>query len=215
MTEQRKLNWKPGTMIYPLPAVLVSCGAGPEEWNLITVAWTGTVCTNPPMCYISLRPERHSYDIIRREMEFVINLTTARMARATDWCGVRSGRDYRKFSETGLTPGRAAVVSAPTVEESPLSIECRVKEIISLGSHDLFLAEVVNVQADSAYMDPETGRWKLEESDPLVYLHGGYYHLGAEIGRFGWSVKKDTNNGTAPAGIGPAKQNIQKNEKGH
>lgn len=185
-----KLNWKPGTMIYPLPAVLVSCGSTPEEYNLVTVAWTGTLCTNPPMCYIALRPERHSYEIIRREMEFVINLTTEEMARATDWCGVRSGRDYNKFAETGLTPAPAAVVKAPVVAEAPLSIECRVKEIVKLGSHDMFIAEVVNVQADDRYMDPATGRWALEKSLPLVYLHGGYYRLGENIGHFGWSVKK-------------------------
>lgn len=118
-----KENWKPGTLIYPLPAVLVSCGATPDEYNLLTVAWTGTVCTNPPMCYISVRPERHSYDIIRRTGEFVINLTTEELARATDWCGVRSGRDHDKFRETGLTPVPATVVKAPVVAEAPLSIE--------------------------------------------------------------------------------------------
>ena len=117
-----KQDWKPGTMIYPLPAVLVSCGSSPEEYNLITVAWTGTLCTNPPMCYISVRPERHSYDIIKRNMEFVINLTTEEMAYATDWCGVRSGKDYNKFEEMHPTPGKAKAVSAPTVEESPLCI---------------------------------------------------------------------------------------------
>ena len=124
-------------MIYPLPAVLVSCGAVPEEYNLLTVAWTGTVCTDPPMCYVSVRPERHSYGIIRRTGEFVINLTTADLARATDWCGVRSGRDGDKFAQMGLTPGRASVVAAPTVEEAPLSIECRVRQIIPLGTHDM------------------------------------------------------------------------------
>ena len=152
-----KENWKPGTLIYPLPAVLVSCGATPDEYNLLTVAWTGTVCTNPPMCYISIRPERHSYDIIRRTGEFVINLTTEELARATDWCGVRSGRDHDKFRETGLTPAPATVVKAPVVAEAPLSIECRVRQILPLGSHDLFLAEVVNIQADNRYIDPETG----------------------------------------------------------
>ena len=156
-----KENWKPGTLIYPLPAVLVSCGATPDEYNLLTVAWTGTVCTNPPMCYISVRPERHSYDIIRRTGEFVINLTTEELARATDWCGVRSGRDHDKFRETGLTPAPATVVKAPVVAEAPLSIECRVRQILPLGSHDLFLAEVVNIQADSRYIDPETGKLEL------------------------------------------------------
>ena len=155
-----KQDWKPGTMIYPLPAVLVSCGSSPEEYNLITVAWTGTLCTNPPMCYISVRPERHSYDIIKRNMEFVINLTTEEMAYATDWCGVRSGKDYNKFDEMHLTPGKAKAVSAPIVEESPLCIECRVKEIVSLGSHDMFIADVLNVKADEKYMNSDGAKRK-------------------------------------------------------
>ena len=177
-------------MIYPLPAVMVTCGATEEEHNIITISWTGTICTNPPMCYISVRPERHSADIIKRNMEFVINLTDASTARATDWCGVRSGKDYNKFKEMGLTPGKAAVVQAPTIEEAPLSIECRVKEIVPLGSHEMYIAEVVNVIADDKYIDPETGKFELADSDPLVYLHGGYYHLGKKIGKFGWSVEK-------------------------
>lgn len=185
----KKMNWKPGTMVYPLPALLVSCGNAPENYNLLTVAWVGTICTNPAMCYISVRPERHSYELIKQNMEFVINLTTEEMAHATDWCGVRSGRDYRKFDETGLTPTPATCVKAPIVEESPLSIECRVKEIVHLGSHDMFIAEVLNVQADERYLDCE-GKWHLEQSNPLVYLHGGYYGLGDFIGRFGFSVKK-------------------------
>ena len=188
-----KTDWKPGTMIYPLPAVLVSCGSMPEEYNLLTVAWTGTLCTNPPMCYISVRPERHSYDIIRRNMEFVINLTDKELARATDWCGVRSGRDYNKFEEMGLTPGRCTVVNAPLIEESPLCIECRVREILSLGSHDLFIADVVNVRADDQYLNPATGKFDLASSNPLVYVHGHYYELGKPIGKFGWSVEKKKN----------------------
>lgn len=185
-----KESWKPGTLIYPLPVVLVSCGATPDEYNMLTVAWTGTVCTNPPMCYISVRPERHSYDIIRRTGEFVINLTTHDLARATDWCGVRSGRDHDKFREMGLTPGRALQVAAPIVEESPVNIECRVKQVIPLGSHDMFLAEVVAVQVDSQYIDPATGRFCLERADPIVYSHGEYFTLGEMIGHFGWSVRK-------------------------
>ena len=184
-----KQSWKPGTMIYPLPAVLVSCGDDKEQ-NLFTVAWTGTVCTNPPMCYISVRPERHSYEIIKRTGEFVINLTTASLARATDWCGVRSGRDHNKFAEMGLTPISAAVVGAPAVEESPSSIECRVKQIIPLGSHDMFLADVVNVLVDEEYIDPETEHLDLERAEPIVYSHGEYFRLGKVIGRFGWSVRK-------------------------
>ena len=152
-----KESWKPGTVLYPLPAVLVSCGAAPEEYNMLTVAWTGTVCSDPPMCYISVRPERHSYDIIRRTGEFVINLTTEKLARATDWCGVRSGRDFDKFRETGLTPGKALHVAAPIIEEAPVNIECRVKQIVPLGSHDMFIAEVAGVQVDAAYIDTQSG----------------------------------------------------------
>ena len=185
-----KQNWKPGTVLYPLPAVLVSCGAVPEEYNLLTVAWTGTVCSDPPMCYISVRPERHSYAIIRRTGEFVINLTTRSLARATDWCGVRSGRDYDKFREMGLTPLPAGKVAAPILAESPVNIECRVRQVIPLGTHDMFLAEVVAVQADERYIDPATGKFHFEESDPIVYSHGEYFALGEALGRFGWSVRR-------------------------
>ena len=186
-----KQDWKPGTMIYPLPALLVSCGSTEEEYNIITVAWAGTICTNPAMCYISVRPERHSYPILKRNMEFVINLTTKSMAFATDWCGVRSGKDYNKFEEMKLTPGKAKIVSAPIIEESPLCIECRVKEIISLGSHDMFIADVVNVKADDKYLNAETGKFELSEANTLVYVHGGYFELGPKIGKFGWSVEKN------------------------
>ena len=186
----KKHSFKPGTMIYPLPAVMVSVGSTPDEYNIITVSWTGTLCTNPPMCYISVRPERHSADILKKNMEFVINLTDAELAKATDWCGVRSGRDYNKFSEMHLTPGKAEVVHAPIIEEAPLSIECRVKEIIPLGSHDMYVAEVVNVLADDRYYNHETDKFELADCDPLVYVHGGYYHLGEKIGKFGWSVEK-------------------------
>ncbi|MDH6344274.1 flavin reductase (DIM6/NTAB) family NADH-FMN oxidoreductase RutF [Parabacteroides sp. PFB2-12] len=185
-----KQDWKPGTLVYPLPALLVSCGSDPSDYNLITVAWTGTLCTNPPMCYISVRPERHSYQLIRENMEFVINLTTKEMAYATDWCGVNSGKDHRKFEEMGLTAGKASVVNAPIVEESPLCIECRVKEIVALGSHDMFVADVVNVLADDKYLDPVTGAFDMERANLLVYVHGKYYELGSFIGKFGWSVKK-------------------------
>ncbi len=188
-----KTDWKPGTMIYPLPAVLVSCGQTPDEYNLITVAWTGILCTNPPMCYIAVRPERHSYDILKRNMEFVINLTTEEMARATDWCGVRSGRDYDKFQTTGLTPGKCSVVSAPLVEESPLSLECRIKEIVALGSHHLMIADIVNLRADTGLIDPTTGKFDLEQAHLLTYVHGAYYGIGDKIGKFGWSVEKKAN----------------------
>ena len=154
------------------------------------MAWTGTVCTDPPMCYVSVRPERHSYGIIRRTGEFVINLTTRGLARAADWCGVRSGRDYDKFREMGLTPGKALKVAAPIVEESPVSIECRVRQVLELGTHDMFLAEVVAVQVDADYIDPATGRFCLERACPIVYSHGEYFALGEALGHFGWSVRK-------------------------
>ena len=186
-----KQDWKPGTMIYPLPALLVSCGSTDEEYNIITVAWAGTICTNPAMCYISVRPERHSYPILKRNMEFVINLTTKEMAFATDWCGVRSGKDYNKFEEMKLTPGKAKIVNAPIIEESPLCIECRVKEIISLGSHDMFIADVVNVKADDKYLNGETGKFELSQANPLVYVHGGYFELGPKNGRSRRTVEKN------------------------
>ena len=185
-----KQNWKPGTLIYPLPAAMISCGSHPDEYNILTVSWLGTICSNPPMCYISVRPERHSYEIIKRNMEFVINLTTEELARATDWCGVRSGKEYNKFREMGLTPAKATVVSAPVIQESPLCIECRVKEIIPLGSHDMFISDVVNVQADNKYFDAETGKFDMQSARLLAYSHGNYYGLGEHIGKFGWSVKK-------------------------
>ena len=185
-----KQRWKPGTVLYPLPAVLVSCGATPEEYNLLTVAWTGTVCTNPPMCSISVRPERHSYGIIRRTGEFVINLTTRRLARATDWCGVRSGRDWDKFREMGLTPVASETVAAPLLAESPVNLECRVRQVVPLGSHDLFIAEVGGVQVCEALSEPGTGRFCLERADPIGYSHGEYFVLGEALGHFGWSVRK-------------------------
>lgn len=177
-------------MIYPLPAVLVSCGATPDEYNVLTVAWTGTVCSDPAMCYISVRPERHSYDIIKRNGEFVINLTTEELARATDWCGVRSGRDYDKFAKMGLTPVPATVVKAPIIAEAPVSIECRVRNIVPLGSHDMFVAEVVNVVVDERYINAETGKFEMERAGLIAYLHGEYFTLGKAIGHFGWSVRK-------------------------
>ena len=187
-----KQSWKPGTLIYPLPAVLVTTGATPEEYNMLTIAWTGTICTDPPMCYISVRKERHSYDIIRRTGEFCINLTTEAMAHATDWCGVRSGRNEDKWKATGLTPMANPHVSAPIIAESPLSICCRVREVKELGSHDMFIADVVGVEADDRFIDPETGKFSLDKANPIVYSHGEYYSLGKLIGHFGWSVRKKT-----------------------
>ncbi len=177
-------------MIYPLPAVMVSLGETPEEYNIITIAWTGTICSDPPMCYVSVRPERHSYAILERTREFVINLTTRPLAFATDWCGVRSGRSYQKFAEMKLTPGQATVVRAPIIEEAPINIECRVVEIKRLGTHDMFIAEVVNVKADEQYINPATGAFDIAMAEPLVFAHGGYYGMGRKIGKFGFSVQK-------------------------
>lgn len=185
-----KVSWKPGTMVYPLPAVLVSCGTTPDTRNLITVAWTGTLCTNPPMLYISVRPERHSYNIIKEQGEFTVCLTTAAMARATDWCGVKSGRDTDKWKATGLTPVPGDKVDCPYIDESPLCIECRLKEVIPLGSHDMFMADVVNVIADDRFIDPLTGRFDLAASGLMAYSHGFYYRLGEELGKFGFSVQR-------------------------
>lgn len=185
-----KVSWKPGTMVYPAPAVLVSCGSEPERYNMLTVAWTGTVCTNPPMLSVSLRPERYSHGIIMDEGQFTVNLTTAAMARATDWCGVRSGRDHDKWKATGLTPAPGVVNSCCRVVESPLSIECAVSEVLHLGSHDMFLAHVVNLLADTRYIDPRTGAFDLGAAGLMAYSHGKYYSLGQQLGFFGFSVKK-------------------------
>lgn len=184
-----KQHWKPGTMIYPIPAVMVSCGHAPEEYNIITIAWTGTINSKPPMCYISVRPERHSYDIIKRTGEFVINLTTEKLAKATDWCGVRSGSKYNKWEKMNLTPAPAKIVKAPIIAESPVNVECVVKDIIELGSHHMFTAEVVNVSVDDTYLD-DSGKFSFAKANPLVYNHGHYFGLGDIIGKFGWSVQK-------------------------
>lgn len=185
-----KILWKPGTMIYPLPAVMVSCGLRPEEYNIITISWTGTICTDPAMCYISVRPGRHSYNIIKKNGEFVINLTTKALAFATDWCGVKSGKDINKFTEMGLTPVPASKVSAPLIKESPVNIECIVKEIKELGSHHMFISEVVAVNAEQDYIDEKTGLFMLNNAVPICYSHGKYYETGNLIGKFGFSVEK-------------------------
>lgn len=184
-----KQLWKPGNMIYPVPAALVTCGSVPERYNMLTVAWTGTICSEPPMCYISVRRSRRSYPIIKEEMEFTINLTTAAMARATDWAGVRSGADYDKWKETGLTPVKGVNVSCPYIEEAPVSIECRVRDIMALGSHDMFIADVAGVIVEDRYIDSATGALDLEAAGLMAYNHGGYYEIGRCLGRFGWSVK--------------------------
>ncbi len=185
-----KQSWRPGTMVYPVPAVLVTCGKSVEDSNMITVAWTGTICSDPAMCYISVRPSRHSYDMIKDSMEFTINLTTVDMARATDWAGVKSGRDFNKWEMTGLTPVKGEKVACPYIKESPLSIECRVKEIIKLGTHDMFIAEVINILAEESLIDSDSGAFRLDKAGLLAYSHGAYYELGKEVGRFGWAVKK-------------------------
>lgn len=181
-------------MIYPAPAVLVTCGASAKDWNMLTVAWTGTVCTNPAMCYISVRPGRHSYPLIVENMEFTINLTTVEMARATDWAGVRSGADNDKFASTGLTPLPGHKVKSPVIAESPLSIECKVREIMRLGSHDMIVADVINVVADDRFINPDTGYFDLDAANLLAYSHGHYHGLGPILGHFGFSVKKQNRS---------------------
>ena len=181
--------WKPGNMLYPLPVVMVSMADKNGKLNIITIAWAGTVCTNPPMVSISVRPERYSYPIIREAGEFVVNLTTRDLVYATDYCGVRSGRDVDKFRELGLTPVTASLVKAPLIGESPVSLECRVNRILPLGSHDLFLAEVAAVHADRRYMD-EHSKFHLEKAEPIVYSHGDYLLCGERIGTFGFSVRR-------------------------
>jgi len=184
-----KTYWKPGTIIYPLPAVMVSCGENPEEYNIITIAWTGTINSDPPMCYISVRPGRHSYDIIKRTGEYVINLTTEKLAKATDWCGCRSGRKYDKWKEMNLTPAPAKIVKAPIIQESPVNIECRVKDIVELGSHHMFISEVLSVSVDDEFLN-EQNAFSFSKANPLVYSHGHYFGMGEKIGKFGWSVEK-------------------------
>jgi flavin reductase (DIM6/NTAB) family NADH-FMN oxidoreductase RutF len=185
-----KVVWKPGTMIYPLPAVMVSCGSVPEEYNIITISWTGTICTDPAMCYISVRPGRYSYEIIRKNGEYVINLTTRDLAYATDWCGVKSGAKHRKFEEMKLTPVPASKVKAPLIQESPVNLECVVREIKELGSHHMFISEIIAVNADEALVDNKTGLFRLNDSFPICYSHGKYYETGRLIGKFGYSVEK-------------------------
>ena len=189
-----KVPFKPGTLIYPLPAVMVSCGDEPDNYNILTIAWTGTVCSDPPMCYISVRHERHSYDLIKRTGEFVINLTTTSLVHATDWCGVRSGREYNKFKEMHLTPQQGQVVKAPLIAESPLTTACLVRDIRPLGTHDMFLADVVAVDAEDNLIDKATGAFQLNHAQPIAFSHGKYYSLGEKLGSFGFSVKKQNKH---------------------
>lgn len=185
-----KQSWKPGNVLSPAPPVLVSCG-GTEGWkpNLITIAWAGNVCSDPPMLSISVRPERYSFDIIRTTREFVVNVPSQTLARAVDWCGVISGRSGDKFAGAGLTPASALKVHPPIVLECPINIECRVRESLALGSHTMFVAEVVAVQVSSDLLDPK-GRLCLEKCGLLAFAHGEYFVLGRRIGKFGFSVRK-------------------------
>lgn len=188
-----KQLWKPGNMLYPLPAVMVSVGNKEGETNIITVAWTGTICTNPAMVYISVRPERYSYHMIKESGEFVINLTTEQLVKATDYCGVRSGRDVDKWKETNLHPQQAETMQyTPLIAESPVNIECKVVEVKELGSHHMFLANVTAVHADETYLN-EKNKFELNKTGLLAYSHGEYLGLGKTLGTFGYSVKKKTN----------------------
>lgn len=205
-----KQSWKPGNMLYPLPAVLVTVADKQGNQNIFTVAWAGTVCSDPAMVSISVRPERYSYHMIEETGEYVINLTTEKLTYATDYCGVKSGRDVDKFKEMNLTPVAADKVSAPLLAESPVNIECKVKEIIKLGTHDMFLAEVVAVHADEAYMD-EKGKFSLTKAHPMVYSHGTYFSLGKELGTFGYSVRK--KNGSKPAKKKQSKSQLKEKSK--
>lgn len=183
-----KISWKPGTMIYPVPAALVSCGTM-ENANVLTIAWTGILNTDPAMTYISVRPERHSYNMIKESGEFVINLTTKDLAFATDYAGVTSGKKVNKVEKLGLNLEKSNNISAPMIKESPVSIECRVKEIKELGSHHMFIAEILSVNVDDKYLD-ETEKFDMEKCNLIAYSHGQYYTLGEKIGKFGYSVKK-------------------------
>ena len=183
-----KITWKGGTFVYPLPAVMVSCG-DMKNSNIITVAWTGIINTNPAMCYISVRPERFSHELIKKNGEFVINLTTKELARATDWCGVKSGKDFDKFKEMGLTKEKATIVKSPMIAESPISVECKVDKIVPLGSHDMITAKIVAINVSDKFVN-EKGAFNISKCDLMAYANGGYYPLGKKIGQFGFSVMK-------------------------
>ncbi|WP_312060935.1 flavin reductase family protein [Anaerotignum sp.] len=183
-----KAVWKPGTVLYPVPVVMVSCGTE-DKGNIITVAWTGTINSDPAMTYVSIRPSRHSFELIQNSGEFVINLVNKDLAYACDFCGVKSGRDMDKFKEMNLTAKKGEKVDAPIIYESPVNIECKVKEIIPLGTHHMFLAEVVSVSVSDEYLD-ETGKFHFNDTEPVCYSHGAYFTLGKQLGTFGYSVKK-------------------------
>ena len=187
-----KVQWKAGTFIYPIPAVMVSCGTM-EKSNIITVAWTGILNTNPAMCYISVRPERYSHDIIKENGEFAIKKKKKKLAYATDWCGVKSGKDVDKFAQMHLTKEKANLIKAPLIKESPVSIECKVKQIVPLGSHDMFVADILAIDADEKYID-EKGAFDISKCDLIAYANGGYYPLSKKVGKFGFSVQKKRKN---------------------
>lgn len=182
-------SFKPGNMLYPIPAVLVSVANKSGENNLFTVAWAGTICSDPPMVSISVRKSRYSHAMIMETGEFVINITTKELVKATDYCGVKSGRDTDKWKDMGLTPVKGTKVNAPYVKESPVAIECVVTEVKELGTHDMFIAKVVAVTVDDKYID-DTGKFHFMDSNPIAYSHGEYYTLGEQLGRFGYSIKK-------------------------
>ncbi len=186
-----KVIWKPGCFVYPIPAVMVSCGTV-ENSNIITVAWTGILNTNPAMVYISVRPTRHSYKLIKEQGEFVINLTNEKLVYATDWCGVKTGEKFDKFKEMNLHKEKAKFVKCPLIKESPVSIECKVKEIKELGSHHMFIAEVLSIDADDKYIN-EKGAFDISKCNLITYANGNYYTLGKKLGKFGFSVKKNKN----------------------
>lgn len=190
-----KQSWKPGNMLYPVPAVMISCGRENEKPNIITVAWAGTICSTPAMVSVSIRPSRYSHQIIKETGEFVINLVTRDLVFATDYCGVKSGKDINKFKEMHLTPAYSKVIKAPGIEESPVNIECKVTEVKELGTHDMFIAEVVNVNVDEEYLD-ETGKFHLNSAGLVTYSHGEYFALGEKIGKFGYSVQKKSTKHT-------------------
>ena len=187
-----KITWKPGTFVYPIPAVMVSCGTM-EKSNIITVAWTGIINTNPAMVYISVRPTRYSYNLIKDQGEFVINLTTKSLTRATDWCGVKSGANIDKFKEMKLHKEKASIVKCPMIQESPVSVECKVKEIKDLGSHTMFISEVVAINVDEKYIDNK-GAFDITKCDLMAYANGNYLAMGKKLGKFGFSVKKKKKN---------------------
>ena len=201
-----KITWKAGTMLAPIPPALISCGTV-ENPNVMTAAWTGNICTNPPLTYVSVRPTRLSHELIKNGGDFVINLPTVALAKAVDWCGVKSGRTDDKFAAMGLTPLPCQHVKAPQIAESPVSIECKVLQIISYGSHDMFLAQVLAVQVDEAYIGKHN-ELNLEKAGLLAYAHGFYYALGKKIGRFGWSVEKKSTKRKRALKVQTERQNM-------